>query len=238
MRCEQCVLEVDSPASLDDFFEGLSRCTECPILQGEQASPLVRLLIERHRQSARALRKLGNRARTAENELAELRAESNQYENRISVLEGIQKASALEVEYELAARSEQLRKKEREIVALSTPIIHVWHGVLVVPVIGEFDDERTRIALESLLNEVTRTGTKHVIIDFTAVAHADAGTAERLARVASAIRLLGGEIIISGLQSRVAQTMASMGVAFTGVRTVRSLAQALKLVLSGSSNAT
>jgi len=238
MRCERCVLEVDTAAHLDDFLDGLSRCTECPILQNEQASPLVRLLVERHRQSARALRKLGNRARTAESELAELRAESNQYENRISVLEGIQKASALEVEHELATRSEQLRKKEREIIALSTPIIQVWHGVLVVPVIGEFDEERSSIALQSLLAEISRTGTKHVIIDFTAVAHADAGTAERLARVASAIRLLGGEILISGLQSRVAQTMASMGVAFTGVRTVRSLAQALKLVLSRSTNTT
>lgn len=238
MQCERCVLEVDTAPSLDDFLESLSRCTECPILEREQSSPLVRLLVDRHRQSARALRKLGNRARTAESALEELRVESNQYEKRISVLEGFQKASALEIEQELATRSVQLRQKEREIIALSTPIIHVWQGVLVVPVIGEFDEERANIALQALLSEVSHSGSKYVIIDFTAVAHADAGTADRLARVASAIRLLGGEILISGLQSRVAQTMASMGVAFTGVRTVRSLAQALKLVLSGSSNAT
>lgn len=238
MRCGRCVLTApEASASLDDFHEQLARCDECPLLAGEApdaaaAMSAVRNLVARQREAARALRQLGNRARRAEAELRGMEAEIERQEAKMALLERVQKASALEASRELSAKQDLVHRQEQAILALSTPIIHVWDGVVVLPIIGPIDAGRAEILTQSLLDEVQRSGSSHAILDLTGASEVTTETAEHLLRVALAVRLLGAEVLLTGMRSGVAQTVVALGVDLGAIRTMRDLKQALRHALS------
>ena len=52
------------------------------------------------------------------------------------------------------------------MLELSTPVVKLWEGILALPLIGTLDSERTQVVMESLLEEIVRSG---AIIDITGV---------------------------------------------------------------------
>jgi len=52
--------------------------------------------------------------------------------------------------------------------------------------------------------------------------------ADHLMRIVRAIQLLGAQAIVTGIKPAVAETLISLGPGFAGVRTLRSLREALK----------
>jgi rsbT co-antagonist protein RsbR len=59
----------------------------------------------------------------------------------------------------------------------------------------------------------------------------DTKTADHFIKMARAVRLLGAECIVSGINPGIAQTLTHIGVDLTGVRTMRSLRDALQFHL-------
>ena len=55
-------------------------------------------------------------------------------------------------------REDIIKRQQEELLELSTPVIKLWQGVLAVPMIGILDSNRTQIVMESLLQEIVRTG--------------------------------------------------------------------------------
>ena len=55
----------------------------------------------------------------------------------------------------------------------------------------------------------------------------DTGTVDHFLRMAKAVRLLGADCVVTGISPNIAQTIVHMGVDLTGVRTHRSLRDAL-----------
>jgi PAS domain S-box-containing protein len=154
----------------------------------------------------------------------------------------IERSKALEVDLaqrneELAARAEehvQLVERLRLAVdELSTPVLEVWKNVLVMPIVGVIDTERSAQMTERLLAALTEHACHYVIVDVTGVATVDTSTADRLIKMARAVELLGAQCIISGIQPSVAQTLVALGVDFTSLLTQRNLKHALELCLSG-----
>ncbi|UJR81387.1 STAS domain-containing protein [Sandaracinus amylolyticus] len=143
------------------------------------------------------------------------------------------------LEADLAARNEALAKREienRELIErlrvaldeLSTPVLEVREDVLVLPVIGLVDTQRSAQMSERLLAEIVRTRAKHVIVDLTGVELLDTSTADRFAKLARAVELLGARCILSGLQPAVAQMLVELGGDFGGLETQRNLRHALE----------
>jgi rsbT co-antagonist protein RsbR len=127
------------------------------------------------------------------------------------------------------------RRAEREaqerlslIESLSAPILHVWDGVLALPVLGSLSGERAASLMERLLTEIQRTRSAWAILDVTGVDIIDTSTANHLLRVARAVELLGGRCIITGIQPAVAQTMVALEANFAGIVTRATLRDGLK----------
>lgn len=112
--------------------------------------------------------------------------------------------------------------------ALATPVLEVDEGVLVVPVVGLVDTQRAAQIAEHLLHEVVRQQASWVVIDATGVEVVDTATAVALARVVSAVELLGARCVASGLSATVVQTLVELGVDLARLETHRSLRQALE----------
>ncbi|HEX7314273.1 MAG TPA: PAS domain S-box protein [Pyrinomonadaceae bacterium] len=127
--------------------------------------------------------------------------------------------------------AELLREREQTIEEVSTPVVPVLEGVLVLPLIGSLDTERTSRATRTALQEVTRQGARVCIIDITGARLVDSHAVANLTNLVQALKLVGAEACVTGVGAQVAQTLVGLGLDMRGLRTYRTLAQALAALL-------
>lgn len=145
----------------------------------------------------------------------------------IGSLEKEQQRSAL-YQKELEEKLATIEVQRAAIRELSTPIIEVWDGVLCLPVVGVLDTTRSAEMMESLLAAIVEKRADCAIIDITGIQVMDTGTADHFLRMARAVRLLGSDCVLTGINPGIAQTIVHMGVDLSGVVTHRSLRNALQ----------
>jgi rsbT co-antagonist protein RsbR len=132
---------------------------------------------------------------------------------------------------ELEAKLETIEMQQAAIRELSTPIIEVWTGVLCLPVVGVVDSQRSAEMTETLLETIVTKQARTAIVDITGIDVMDTKTADHFIKMARAVRLLGAECVISGINPGIAQTLTHIGVDLTGVKTMRNLRDALQFHL-------
>lgn len=110
---------------------------------------------------------------------------------------------------------------------LSTPIVPVIEGVIVMPMIGGIDSARAREITRALLAGITEHRAKVVILDITGVPFVDSGVADHLNKSLQAARLKGCRTIITGISDAVAETVVDLGINWSQVGTLRDLQSGL-----------
>jgi PAS domain S-box-containing protein len=126
-----------------------------------------------------------------------------------------------------------LREREQTIEEVSTPVVPVLEGVLVLPLIGTLDSERTSRATRAALAEVTRHGARVCILDITGARLVDSHAVANLTNLVQALKLVGADACVTGVGAQVAQTLVQLGLDMKGLRTYRTLAQAIAALLEG-----
>lgn len=124
-----------------------------------------------------------------------------------------------------------IQSQQSAIAALTSPIIEVWQGVLVVPLIGALDGDRAGRLLEHLLAEVVNRQSRAVILDLTGTQVVDPSTAQNLFDIMRSVRLLGAEGLVSGIRPNVAKTMVELDIAGAQWKTFPTLAEALRRII-------
>jgi rsbT co-antagonist protein RsbR len=138
---------------------------------------------------------------------------------------------------ELDERLATIEQQRSAIRSLSTPVIEVWRGVLCLPVVGVMDTQRSAEMTSALLTTIVEKGTKYAIIDITGIDVMDTRTVDHFIRMAKAIRLLGAECALTGLNPHIAQTVVHMGLDLSDIVTHRSLRDALLRYVTASGGA-
>ncbi len=128
---------------------------------------------------------------------------------------------------ELQASLERQQTLNELVNALSLPLIPISADVLVAPLVGNLDTGRADQLTNRVLEEIVSRRARTVIIDVTGVAVVDTNLAQVLVRAAEATRLLGAQIVLAGIRPEVAQTLVSLGVDLSGLRTVATLQEGL-----------
>lgn len=131
-------------------------------------------------------------------------------------------------ERELAHQLQVVAAQTETIRALATPVIHVWDGILCLPVVGAVDDARAQVMMTDLLDAVVREKARYVVLDLTGALGVDESTASHLLKVLQAARVLGTEGILCGLRPDMARTVATLEISFAGLSTFRTLKDALR----------
>ncbi|HSN98142.1 MAG TPA: STAS domain-containing protein, partial [Candidatus Nanopelagicales bacterium] len=175
------------------------------------------------------LRRAEQRARRWEARYEEIAAEHRQHEQRVEILEGMQRAGLAETEAELQAKVALVDQQRLAILALSTPIIQVGERVLALPVIGGLDEDRAALLTTRLLEEIQAQRARYAIVDLTGVERLDEVTAERLLRLAQAVRLLGAEVILTGVRGEAARALVEIGADLSALRIRRNVKEALRM---------
>ena len=136
---------------------------------------------------------------------------------------------------ELDERLATIEQQRSAIRSLSTPVIEVWRGVLCLPVVGVMDTARSAEMTSALLTTIVEKGARYAIIDITGIDVMDTRTVDHFIRMAKAIRLLGAECALTGLNPHIAQTVVHMGLDLSDIVTHRSLRDALFRYVTASS---
>lgn len=112
-------------------------------------------------------------------------------------------------EADLRAVQERLIQTIRE---LSTPVLPIHDGVLVVPLVGHMDIERAGQLMEALLGRIHRHATHTVILDVTGLPAVDAAVTGHLIQAVRAAGLLGARCVVVGISPAVAAALVELGV--------------------------
>ncbi len=127
---------------------------------------------------------------------------------------------------------DRIKRQAQEILEMATvPIVQVWKGIVLVPLIGTLDSARTQQLMERLLDRVTETESPVAVIDITGVPTIDTQTAQHLLETVAAVRLLGADVILTGVRPVIAQTLVHIGVDLSTISTRSSLAAGLQTAL-------
>ncbi len=128
-------------------------------------------------------------------------------------------------QYELRDEQQQLTEL---VHRLSTPVLEVRPRVLLVPLIGAVDQQRARQMTEELLHAVRASRARVVVIDLTGVPGVDAAVANHLLLTLEACRLLGAELILTGISTATAATLVELEIDWNAVTTATDLLTGLE----------
>ncbi|WP_312907986.1 STAS domain-containing protein [Natronosalvus caseinilyticus] len=122
------------------------------------------------------------------------------------------------------------------ILEQSTPIVEIWDCITLATVVGTLDTARAQRLTEELLTELTENGAEIALIDITGVPNVDTATAQHLTDTVNAVSLLGSEVIITGINPNIAQTLVQLGITMDDIRTRSTLSEGLELGLHLTQN--
>jgi rsbT co-antagonist protein RsbR len=143
---------------------------------------------------------------------------------------------SLIVDVLLFERERLIGSQKQAIQELSTPVLQVRDGLLILPIIGVVDTQRARHLTETLLHAIRDRRAGAAVMDVTGVPIVDSRVANHIAQACEAARLMGAEVILTGLSPEISQALVGIGAILEGVRTVGDLQagiEAAESVLAG-----
>ena len=128
-------------------------------------------------------------------------------------------------------RALEHREQRMQITELSTPVVEIWDGVLLLPLVGTLDDKRSSQLSTALLEAVRSESARVVLVDITGCTVVDTFTAASLINAVRSVRLLGAEAVVTGVSAHVASDLVKLGIRLEDICTRRRLADGLRLAL-------
>lgn len=135
---------------------------------------------------------------------------------------------AVRLEAAVVEQQHIIRAQEELLGKLAVPVIQIWAGILLLPIVGELTATRAAQVMESLLGAITQHRARYALIDITGVPVVDALVASYLVKTVQAVRLLGCQALMVGLGPGVAAQLVMLGIDFSSLTTQATLQQGLE----------
>lgn len=139
---------------------------------------------------------------------------SSDPEHALATLLALQKLVFLDISLAAdtyLAKLEHTNREQRKATSeLPTPVLQLLPGLLIVPVVGALDHCRAPKLTHQLMAHIRESRAQAVVIDITGLPSIDLDVATYLVTAVDACRLLGAEVIFTGLSAEVARTLVHM----------------------------
>ncbi|MBD2870823.1 ATP-binding protein [Paenibacillus arenilitoris] len=110
---------------------------------------------------------------------------------------------------------DDLIRTQREMVEdLSVPIIPLTQHTSILPLIGPIDATRSITIEEKVINEIGANRIKTLIIDLSGAVHMAPEVIHKLMNVIDGVKMMGCEVIITGLRAEVVRLIIGLGLTF------------------------
>ena len=135
----------------------------------------------------------------------------------------------------LEARLQQQRIEAQQLAIreLSTPLLPISDTTVIMPVIGSIDSGRAQQIMETLLEGIASHKARIALLDITGVQIMDTQVAHALIQAAQAARLLGAQVVLTGIQPQIAQTLVHLAVDLGEIVTRATLQAGIAYALQG-----
>jgi len=120
----------------------------------------------------------------------------------------------------VAERERVVRQQQDAMREMSTPVLQIREGLLLLPIIGLVDSLRARQLTEQLLRSIRAARAKVAVVDITGVPVVDSKVANHLLQTISAAQLMGAKVIVTGLSAEIATTLVAVGVDLSKIHTL------------------
>lgn len=127
----------------------------------------------------------------------------------------------------VAIQDELIRNQRERLLAVSTPLVPLGDGILLMPLVGDIERTRAEKIMAVLLDGVVTHSAEVAILDVTGVPSMDADVAEGLLGATKAVGLLGAHVILTGIGPSAARTLVELGVNLEGMTTKSTLRDGL-----------
>jgi len=147
--------------------------------------------------------------------------------------EAERRAEVLEQQRErLEEQLATIRAQRLEIERLAAPVIQLWDGLLLVPMIGSLDAEQAELATERILTAMATTRSPEVLLDLTGLDRADDQLAARLDAIARSVRIMGGTARLSGVRAELGVHLARLDLGISHLETSSTVGRAVVRALA------
>jgi rsbT co-antagonist protein RsbR len=133
---------------------------------------------------------------------------------------------------DMDAAQQTLAEQQQVIESLSMPVVQVWDGILLVPLVGTIDARRSASITETLLLTIGQQQAEIAIIDITGVPVVDTYVAQYLISTTRAAQLLGCQTALVGIRGEIAQSIVQLGIDLSNLKTLANLRVALQWALA------
>lgn len=186
------------------------------------------------RQSNRELAEANTRLQAMADELRRSNVEISEARTRLET-ELTERVRAQQARAQL--QEEIIQLQNARLAEMSTPLIPITQQIMVMPLIGTMDNSRASQMLETALQGVQDNRAEVVILDITGMKQVDTSIAATILQTASAVRLLGAQVILTGIRAEIAQTLVGLGVDLSNVVTRGTLQGGIAYALSRTGQA-
>jgi rsbT co-antagonist protein RsbR len=129
----------------------------------------------------------------------------------------------------VSANERVIANQQRAIRELSTPVLQLRSGLLILPIVGALDRERLDQMRAALLAAVRERRARAVVLDVTGVPEIDSVAANQLIGSVLSARMMGAAVIISGLSAEISQTLVTVGIDLSRVVSAGDLQAGIEL---------
>jgi rsbT co-antagonist protein RsbR len=110
-------------------------------------------------------------------------------------------------EAEMKARVDELEAMLDKWKALAAPVFEIYPGLSIMVVVGHLDADRFENIITNLLNHIVSVKTRVVLLNLSAAVMDEKKVAEQLRKTVRAVRLLGAECVVAGMQTALARAL-------------------------------
>jgi anti-anti-sigma regulatory factor len=112
----------------------------------------------------------------------------------------------------VSANEQVIARQQQAIRQLSTPVLQLRPGLLLLPIVGVLDSERLEQLRTGLLEGIRRRRAVAVVLDVTGVPEIDSVVTHQLTAAIASAHMMGAEVIVSGLSAEIAGALVATGI--------------------------
>ena len=164
-------------------------------------------------------------------EIQEMRAELEQRvaERTQELQQTLRDREVLLEDLQIAMAEQQ--RLQATVRGLSMPVVPVLQDIIVMPLVGEIDVQRSQMLIDSLVEGIEIQRAKVALIDITGVPLIDTAAANTLIKLRRTAELLGTKTILVGVRPEIAQTLLSLNLDLKELETRADLRSGIQYAL-------
>ncbi len=105
---------------------------------------------------------------------------------------------------------QNLNAQQNLIAEISTPIISITDSIAILPLVGRVDHDRAEQLMETATTRCSQMNVEYLCIDLSAITTFEMTLVKMLFNLASVLKLLGIELVLSGITPKMAQQMIQL----------------------------